>query len=97
MSYVGLGNLLSCGNTELYFRVPKESDVKKAMQRIHNHVRKMRSKCSTTIIYACDENGEGMKIIHIILDEPIIKKSRGKQTLKDEIIKEVLNAIGEKK
>lgn len=97
MSYIGLGNLLGCGNTDFYFRVPKDSDVKEAMRRIHCHVRRMRSKCSTAIIYGCDENGEGMKIIHIVLDEPIVKKPRGKQVLKDEIIEEVLNILGEKK
>ena len=79
MSYVGLGNLLGCGNTEFYFRVPKDSDSKEAMRRIHSHVIRLRSKCSTNVIYGCDENGEGMKIIHIILDKPIVKKARGKK------------------
>ncbi len=83
MSYVGLGKLLGCGNTEFYFRVPKNSDAKEAMHRIHSHVLRMRSKCSTKVIYGCDENGEGMKIIHIVLDEPIVKKPRGKKKGKE--------------
>ena len=76
MSYTGLGRLLGCGNTEFYIKVPEDSNVAEAMRRIHNHVKKMRCNCSTKIIYACNEQGVGMKIIQVNLDEPITKKHK---------------------
>ena len=68
-----------CGESdEVFIPVPDRLGASVAMQRIKSHAHKMRRKATCEIVYCCRKNGQGFRLVYVILNEPIKKKQQGR-------------------
>ena len=68
-----------CGESEeVFIPIPANINITVAMSRIKSHAHRMRRKTKCELIYACHKDGEGLRLVRVLLDEPIKKKQRGR-------------------
>lgn len=68
-----------CGESaEVYIPIPADISTSLAMSRIQSHAHHVRRKASCSLLYCCDREGHGLRIIRVILDEPVKKMKQGR-------------------
>lgn len=68
-----------CGESEeVFIHIPAELNITVAMSRIKSHAHKLRCRAKCETIYACDREGRGVRLIRVILSEPIKKMKQGR-------------------
>lgn len=68
-----------CGESdEVYIPVPAEISLTVAMSRIKSHAHRLRRKATCETIYACRQDGRGLRIVYVKLDEPVKKLKKGR-------------------
>lgn len=67
-----------CGESEdVYIPLPAGISAGVAMARIKSHALRMRVHATCNLIYVCDSNGNGIRLIHVVLSEAIKKRKKG--------------------